>query len=78
MQPLNIIVFQQVKHYHRKAINKNVMLGATRFPVVEFFEIYNYIREQAFKRDTIISAFEKTGIYLYNPNKIVIPIREKQ
>ena len=77
MQPLNIIVFQQVKHYHRKAIDKAVMLGATRFPVVEFFEAYSYVREQVFKRDIIISVFEKTGIYPYNPNKIVIPIREK-
>ncbi len=78
MQPLDITIFQQVKHYHRKIINKAVILEITRFPVVEFFETYSYIREQAFKRDTIISAFEKTGIYPYNPNKIVIPIREKQ
>jgi len=41
MQPLDVACFQPLKHYHRLAIDKAVMLGATKFPLVEFFSIYS-------------------------------------
>jgi hypothetical protein len=66
MQPLNVACFQPVKHYHRKAIDHTVMLGATGFPVVEFFCIFKHIRKQAVKAETIKSAFRETGIYPIN------------
>jgi hypothetical protein len=78
MQSLDIAYFQPVKHYHRKAINEAVRLGATKFPLVEFFSAFGYIRAQAFKRETIISAFEQTGIYPLNTEKVIGPLRAKQ
>jgi hypothetical protein len=58
MQSLDIVYFQPVKYYHRKVIDEAIRLGATKFPLVEFFLAFGYIRAQAFKRETIISAFE--------------------
>jgi hypothetical protein len=58
MQPLDVAYFQPVKHYHRKAIDKAVRLGATKFPLVEFFSAFEHIRAQVFKREIIMSAFE--------------------
>jgi len=72
MQPLDVTCFQPVKHYHRKAIDKAVRLDATKFPVIEFFSAFEYIREQSFKRETIISAFEQSGIYPLNAEKVVL------
>ena len=53
MQPLDVTCFQPVKHYHRQAIDKAVRTGATTFPVTEFFAVFEYIRKQAFKPETI-------------------------
>jgi hypothetical protein len=44
MQSFDVVYFQFVKHYHRKAINKAVRLGAIKFPLVEFFSAFEYIR----------------------------------
>jgi hypothetical protein len=58
MQPLNIAYFQSVKHYHRKAIDEAIRLGAIKFPLMEIFSAFEHIRAQVFKGKTIISAFE--------------------
>jgi hypothetical protein len=44
MQPLNVVYFQPVKHYYRKIIDKAVRLGAIKFPLMEFFSAFEYIR----------------------------------
>jgi hypothetical protein len=58
MQFLDVAYFQPVKYYHRKAIDEAVRLGAIKFPLVEFFSAFGYIRAQVFKRETIILVFE--------------------
>ncbi len=77
MQPLDVACFQPLKHYHRQYIDKAVRLGATRFPVVEFFSAFEYIRNQAFKPSTIISAFKETGIHPWNPQKVLSTLQAK-
>jgi hypothetical protein len=78
MQFLDVAYFQPVKHYYRKAIDKAVRLSATKFPLVEFFSAFEHIRAQAFKRETIISAFEQTGIHFLNAEKVIGSLRAKQ
>ena len=75
MQPLDVACFQPVKHYHRQVIDRMVRLGTTTFPVVEFFNAFEYIRSQAFKPETVRSAFERTGIYPINASKVVASLR---
>jgi hypothetical protein len=71
MQSFNVVYFQSVKHYHRKAIDEAVRLGVIKFPLIEFFSTFEYIRAQIFKRETIILVFEWTGIYSLNTQKVV-------
>jgi hypothetical protein len=78
MQPFNVTYFQPVKYYYRKTIDETVRLDATKFPLIEFFSTFEYIRAQIFKRETIISVFEQIGIYLLNTEKVVKPLRAKQ
>jgi hypothetical protein len=52
-----------------------VRLGVTAFPVVEFFNAFEYIRSQAFKPEIVRSAFERIGIYLIDVFKVVAPLR---
>jgi hypothetical protein len=49
--------------------------GVITFPVVEFFNAFEYIRSQAFKSEIVRSAFEKTGIYLIDVSKVVASLR---
>ena len=77
MQPLDVVCFQPLKHYHRKAIDNAIMHEATTFPVVEFLTVFKHIRDQAFKLETVKSSFRETGIVPLNAAKVVGPLREK-
>jgi hypothetical protein len=50
------------------------MLEAIKFPVTEFFCIYNNIREKALTSNTIHSAFRKTGLHPFSPEKVIAPL----
>ena len=78
MQSLDVACFQPLKHYHRQSIDQAVMLEATKFPVTEFFCIYNEIHERVFTSSTILSAFRKTRIHPFNPEKVIASLRIRQ
>jgi hypothetical protein len=63
-----------LKHYHRQSIDQAVILEATKFPVTEFFYIYNKIRERVFTSETILLVFRKTEIHSFNPEKMIAPL----
>ena len=48
------------------------------FNKIEFLAALNSIRQQTFKPSTIISAFRKTGLIPYNPNKVLATLRENR
>lgn len=56
LQPLNVYVFQPLKHYHSKAVNQAISTGDESFTKVEFLAAFNQFRRQAFKTSTIESA----------------------
>jgi hypothetical protein len=58
MQSLNIVYFQPVKYYYRKTIDEAVRLDAIKFPLMEFFLVFGYIRAQIFKREIIIPCHD--------------------
>lgn len=70
-QPLDVVVFQPLKHYYAKELDALVRDGLTNITKVEFLSIIEGVRKQAFKQSTIISAFKKTGISPYNPVPIL-------
>lgn len=71
LQPLDVVCFQPYKHYHAKALDLLVRDGLTNISKLEFLSIIEGVRVQAFKTSTIQSAFQKTGIFPFNPQHIL-------
>jgi hypothetical protein len=51
--------------------------GDTTFSKTEFLAAFQDFRGKAFKHDTILSAFRKTGIVPYDPSKVLDLLRDK-
>ncbi len=56
LQPLDVCVFQPLKHWHSEAVNRAVQMGDETFSKVEFLAAFNEFRTKAFKESTIRSA----------------------
>lgn len=67
MQPLDVVCFQPLKHYHRQAVAAATRTGCDHFGKADFLHALHDIRKQAFKSKTIKSAFRKTGLVPFNP-----------
>lgn len=77
IQPLDVVVFQPLKHYHAKALDLLVRDGICDIGKVEFLGLIEGVRRQAFKQTTILSAFKKTGIEPFNPNIVLNILKER-
>ncbi len=71
LQPLDVVVFQPLKHYHAKALDLLARDGIPDFTKLDFLTIIEDVRQKAFKKSTIIHTFEKTGIHPFNPQPVL-------
>lgn len=78
LQPLNVVCFQPFKYYHGKAINTAVQTGDKEFLKVDFLTSFKAFHQQTFKESTVVSAFRKTGIVLYDPSKVLLSLQDKR
>ena len=76
LQLLDVVCFQPLKHYHSEAIDAKVWLGDAKFSKVEFLARITTIQKQAFKKNTILSSFRKTGLIPLNPSIVLNKLRE--
>ena len=76
LQPLDVVVFQPLKHFHAEAVDQATRTGCSDFNKVEFLSALTSIRLQAFKQTTILSAFRKTGLLPYNPDRVLSLLHE--
>ena len=76
LQPLDVVVFQPLKHYHTEAVEQATRSGCSDFNKLEFLSAISSIRKQAFKKSTILSSFRKTGLIPYNPETVLGRLRE--
>ena len=76
LQPLDVCVFQPLKHYHSEAVNLAISTGDESFSKVEFLAAFNKFRRQAFKASTIQSAWRHTGPIPYNPEVVLQKVRD--
>src|SRR5437762_4693490 len=67
LQPCDVGVFGVYKHYHQQAIIASIDRGIFDYGKDDFVAGLQDIRERTFKCHTIISAWEKCGIYPHNP-----------
>jgi hypothetical protein len=70
--------FQPYKHWHSEAVDAATRTGCTSFNKVEFLAAIDSIRRQTFKRTTIRSGWQKTGLVPYNPEVVLQKLREME
>jgi hypothetical protein len=78
LQPLDVVVFQPLKHYHSKALDIIIRDGLINITKIEFLSCIQQVRIQAFKQSTILSAFRKTGIHPFNPHPVLQILAARQ
>jgi hypothetical protein len=78
LQPLDVVVFQPLKHYHAKELDIMVRDGLVNITKLEFLSCIGRVRLQAFKQSTILSAFRKTGIWPFNPQLVLQILEARQ
>ena len=76
LQPLDVVVFQPYKHYHGEAVDIAARHGCSDYNKLEFLHDFETFRTQALKPSTLRSAFEKTSLVPYNPNKVLERLKE--
>ena len=76
LQPLDVCVFQPLKHWHSEAVNEAIQNGDQTFSKVEFLNAFSKFRSLAFKPSTIQSAWRKTGLIPFNPGIVLDKVRE--
>ena len=59
LQPLDVVVFQLLKHYHAKALDLIVRDGLINISKLEFLSIIEGVRCQALKRNTLLQLLRR-------------------
>jgi hypothetical protein len=70
LQPLDISEFQPFKHRHQQALHEAVQYGALELTKLDFLTAFQRIHERTFKRKTILLAWEKAGLFQFNPTLV--------
>jgi hypothetical protein len=76
LQPLDVVLFQPYKHYHTKAIDYASHIGYGDFNKLEFLAAIGSIRQQTFKRNSILSSFQECGLVPYRPSIVLTKVYE--
>ncbi len=77
-QPLNVGIFQPMKHYHSKVIDETIRLGSTSFNKQNFLAFFTSLRAKAFTESNIRSAFKQTELVSYSPKVVLEKVRAWQ
>ena len=64
LQPLDVCVFQPLKHWHLEAVIKAIYNVDTSVSRLEFLNAFNDFRARGFAKSTILSAWKNTQIQL--------------
>jgi DDE superfamily endonuclease/Tc5 transposase DNA-binding domain len=76
LQPLDVVLFQPLKHFHAKAVDNATRTGCSDFNKLEFLAAIHGIRQQTFKKNSILSSFRECGIVPYNPQIAIDKVQE--
>ena len=71
MQSLNVILFQPLKYFHKLALENSIHSGYYDFNKVEFLAEIGKIRQQAFKKRSIIHSWHDVDLLSYNSEIIL-------
>ena len=70
LQPLDVGIFQPLKHWHREAIFNAIDSGESRFNKVDFLYAFQAFYNRAFTLKNIKRAWLQSGHIPYNPQLI--------
>ncbi|KAI0996575.1 hypothetical protein K3495_g11606 [Podosphaera aphanis] len=70
LQPLDIGVFQQYKHYHQECLYDYITWSSFEFDKVDFLKVLQRMRNLAFKRRTIGYSWKESGLHPFNPERV--------
>jgi hypothetical protein len=75
-QPLDIGVFSSMKAHMTRELDRYIRTGIPRIQKIEWLEAFITARPRAFIRQNILSGWSGTGLYPFNPEKVLsrVPI----
>jgi hypothetical protein len=78
LQPCDVGVFDQLKTAYREQVEQLYRGGANTVGKQHFTFLYSRARETAFTARNIKSDWSKTGLYPFNPDKVLESIKRPQ
>ena len=75
LQPLDVVIFQPLKHYHKQQVEVATRLGCDDFNKVEFLNAIQLIRRKTFTETTIKASFREAGLYPLNPDLVLSKLK---
>ncbi|KAM4058298.1 hypothetical protein HRG_006688 [Hirsutella rhossiliensis] len=71
LQPLDVGVFRSYKHWHQQVVYREVADGASDFGKTDFLYHLQEIRNRTFKKHTMLSTWEKCGLFPHKPSMVL-------
>jgi hypothetical protein len=71
LQPLDVVLFQPYKHYHRQAVLQATRTGCLQYGYCEFMAHIEDIRKATFTAHNIRAAFKKSGLFPIDEEAII-------
>ena len=71
LQPLDVVVFQPLKHWHAEAVKEAMSYENETFTKLKFLNAFTSFRKKAFKTSTILSAWREVGLFPFNPAMVL-------
>jgi hypothetical protein len=71
LQPLDVGIFQPLKHWHQVALHDSIQYGDLEYTKTDFLCSYETMRRRTFKASTILSAWKKVGLFPFDPSLVL-------
>ena len=78
LQPLDLAVFQPMKHAHQHSIRDNLALGEIRYSREDFLAAFEGIYRKGFTKHNLISGFEKSGLFPPDPRPVLATLAKQR
>jgi len=77
LQPLDVSMFNPLAHYYSEELNKWIhdTQGTSKLGKAHFFSLFWPAFQRAFTAQNIASAWQKTGLFSFNPEQVLSQIR---
>ncbi|XP_044714690.1 DDE superfamily endonuclease domain-containing protein [Hirsutella rhossiliensis] len=76
LQPLDVGVFRSYKHWHQQVLHREIADGAYYFNKSDFLYHLQEVRTRTFKKHTILSSWQKCGLFPFNPEIVLSQLQD--